>query len=77
MNQGKKGGFRLKWPWNWVVCGLIVTAGWFFIEIFSFLLAALFLWWQKQQNPDAVPEGATDRTRKRLSRLAQKIYKFN
>ena len=70
MDQGN-GGFRLKWPWNWVVCGLFVAAAWYFIGIFSLLLAALFLWWQKKRHPDAVPQGGycLDRTRKRLARL--------
>lgn len=71
MDQGSKGGFRLKWPWNWVVCGVFVAAAWHFIGIFSLLLAALFLWWQKKRHPDAVPQGGycLDRTRKRLARL--------
>ena len=70
MDRGK-GGFRLKWPWNWVVCGVFVAAAWHFIGIFSLLLAALFLWWQKKRHPDAVPQGGycLDRTRKRLARL--------
>ena len=71
MDQGNKGGFHLKWPWNWVVCGVFVAAAWYFIGIFSLLLAALFLWWQKKRHPDAVPQGGycLDRTRKRLARL--------
>ncbi len=71
MDQGNKGGFHLKWPWNWVVCGVFVAAAWHFIGIFSLLLAALFLWWQKKRHPDAVPQGGycLDRTRKRLARL--------
>ena len=71
MDQGSKGGFRLKWPWNWVVCGVFVAATWYFLGIFSLLLAALFLWWQKKRHPDAVPQGGycLDRTRKRLARL--------
>ena len=70
MDRGN-GGFRLKWPWNWVVCGVFVAAAWHFIGIFSLLLAALFLWWQKKRHPDAVPQGGycLDRTRKRLARL--------
>ena len=70
MDRGN-GGFRLKWPWNWVVCGLFVAAAWYFIGIFSLLLVALFLWWQKKRHPDAVPQGGycLDRTRKRLARL--------
>ena len=71
MDQGSKGGLRLKWPWNWVVCGVFVTATWYFLGIFSLLLVALFLWWQKKRHPDAVPQGGycLDRTRKRLARL--------
>ena len=55
MDEQKK--FYLKWPWNWVVCGVFVAAAWHFIGIFSLLLAALFLWWQKKRHPDAVPQG--------------------
>ena len=72
MDQGSKGGFRLKWPWNWVVCGVFIAVAGFFIGyLWSTLLAALFLWWQKQRHPDAVPQGGycLDRTRKRLARL--------
>lgn len=72
MDQGNKGGFRLKWPWNWVVCGVFVAgAGYFIGYLWSALLAALFLWWQKKRHPDAVPQGGycLDRTRKRLARL--------
>ena len=72
MDQGSKGGFRLKWPWNWVVCGVfIAVAGYFIGYLWSTLLAALFLWWQKQRHPNAVPQGGycLDRTRKRLARL--------
>ena len=70
MDRGN-GGFRLKWPWNWVVCGVFVVAAWYLIGIFSLLLAALFLWWQRKRHPDAVPQGGycLDRTRKRLARL--------
>ena len=70
MDQGG-GKFQLKWPWNWLVCGIFVAAAWYFIGIFSLLLAALFLWWQKKRHPDAVPQGGycLDRTRKRLARL--------
>ena len=66
MDQGSKGGFRLKWPWNWVVCGVfIAVAGYFIGYLWSTLLAALFLWWQKQRHPNAVPQGGycLDRTR--------------
>lgn len=72
MDQGSKGGFRLKWPWNWVVCGVFVgVAGYFIGYLWSVLLAALFLWWQKKRHPGAVPQGGycLDRTRKRLARL--------
>lgn len=72
MEQGKKGGFRLKWPWNWAVCGVfVVAAGYFIGYLWSALLAALFLWWQKKRHPDAAPQGGycLDRTRKRLGRL--------
>jgi len=70
MDQGG-GKFQLKWPWNWLVCGIFVAAAWYFIGIFSLLLAALVLWWQKKRHPDAVPQGGycLDRTRKRLARL--------
>lgn len=69
--MGEKKKFHLKWPWNWLLCALIVAAGWWFIGIFSLLLAALFFWWQKKRDPGAVPEGGycLDRTRKRLARL--------
>ncbi|USF27219.1 hypothetical protein N510_002165 [Firmicutes bacterium ASF500] len=75
MDRGN-GGFRLKWPWNWVVCGVFVVAAWYLIGIFSLLLAALFLWWQKKRHPDAVPQGGycLDRTRKRLARLVWSLF---
>ncbi|NBI09263.1 hypothetical protein D1641_04420 [Colidextribacter sp. OB.20] len=72
MDQGNKGGFRLKWPWNWVACGVfVVGAGYLIGYLWSALLAALFLWWQKKRHPDEAPEGGycLDRTRKRLARL--------
>lgn len=72
MDQGSKGGFRLKWPWNWVVCGVfVVGAGYFIGYLWSALLAALFLWWQKKRHPGETPQGGycLDRTRKRLARL--------
>ena len=70
MDQGGK-KFQLKWPWNWLACGLFVAGAWWFLGIFSVLLAALFLGWQKKRHPDAVPQGGycMDRTRKRLARL--------
>lgn len=76
MDQGSKGGFHLKWPWNWVVCGVFVAAAGYFIGyLWSALLAALFLWWQKKRHPDAIPQGGycLDRTRKRLGRLLWSI----
>ena len=72
MDQGGKTGFRLKWPWNWLLCGVfVVVAGYFIGYLWSVLLAVLFLWWQKKRHPDAVPQGGycLDRTRKRLARL--------
>ena len=72
MAQGGNGKFQLKWPWNWLVCGIfVVGAGWFIGYLWSALLAAAFLWWQKKQHPDQVPQGGycLDRTRKRLARL--------
>ena len=71
MDQGGKKGFQLKWPWNWLAGGVFIVATWWFIGIFSILLVALFLWWQKKRHPDAVPQGGycLDRTRKRLGRL--------
>lgn len=71
MDQGN-GRFRLNWPWNWVVCGVFVAgAGYFIGYLWSALLAALFLWWQRKRHPGAVPQGGycLDRTRKRLARL--------
>lgn len=73
MDSEEKHGFRLKWPWNWVACGVfIVAAGYFIGYLWSALLAALFLWWQKKRRPGTVPQGGycLDRTRKRLARLA-------
>jgi len=72
MDSENKRGFSLKWPWNWVACGVfIVAAGYFIGYLWSALLAALFLWWQKKQHPNTVPQGGycLDRTRKRLARL--------
>lgn len=72
MDQGSKGGFRLKWPWNWVVCGVFIVGAEYFIGyLWSALLAALFLWWQKKRHPGEMPQGGycLDRTRKRLARL--------
>ncbi len=71
MDQGN-GRFRLKWPWNWVVCGVfVVVAGYFIGYLWSALLAALFLWWQRKRHPEETPQGGycLDRTRKRLARL--------
>lgn len=71
MEQGEKGPF-LKWPWNWIVCGVFVAAAGYFIGyLWSGLLAALFLWVQKKRHPGAAPQGGycLDRTRKRLGRL--------
>ena len=71
MDRGN-GGFRLKWPWNWVVCGVfVVGAGYFIGYLWSALLAAVFLWWQKKRRPGETPQGGfcLDRTRKRLARL--------
>lgn len=67
----RKGKFELKWPWNWVACGVFIVGTWRFLGIFSILLAALFFWWQKKRHPDQVPQGGycRDRTRKRLARL--------
>lgn len=77
MERGS-GGFRLKWPWNWVACAIFVAAAWWFIGIFSLLLAALFSWWQKKRRPDAAPQGGwcLDRTRKRLARLLWSLLYF-
>jgi len=71
MDSGNKRGFQLKWPWNWLLSGLFILGTWWFLGIFSILLVALFLWWQKKRHPDAVPQGGycLDRTRKRLARL--------
>ncbi len=71
MDSGDKRTVHLKWPWNWVVCGLFILGTWWFLGIFSILLVALFLWWQKKRNPNAAPQGGfcLDRTRKRLARL--------
>lgn len=71
MDRGN-GRFRLKWPWNWVVCGVfVVGAGYFIGYLWSALLAALFLWWQRKRHPGETPQGGycLDRTRKRLARL--------
>ena len=71
MDRGKK-GFELKWPWNWVACGVFVAvAGYWIGYLWSALLAALFLWWQKKRCPGQTPQGGycLDRTRKRLGRL--------
>lgn len=76
MDQGEKGRFELKWPWNWLVCGVLIVAAWQFLGIFSLLLAALFSWWQKKRHPQAVPQGGycLDRTRKRLARLLWALF---
>jgi len=76
--EGKK-GFELKWPWNWLLCGVFVAvAGWFIGYLWSALLAALFLWWQKKRHPNAVPQGGycLDRTRKRLIQLVWALLCF-
>ena len=78
MDEQKK--FYLKWPWNWVVCGVfVVGAGYFIGYLWSALLAALFLWLQKKRHPGEVPQGGycLDRTRKRLARLVwSALYLF-
>lgn len=71
MDRGN-GRFRLKWPWNWVVCGVfVIVAGYFIGYLWSALLAALFLWLQRKRHPGETPQGGycLDRTRKRLARL--------
>lgn len=71
MDQGN-GRSRLKWPWNWVICGVfVVGAGYFIGYLWSALLAALFLWWQRKRHPGEAPQEGwcLDRTRKRLGRL--------
>ena len=72
MDQEKRSGFQLKWPWNWVVCGVFVAAAGYFIGyLWSTLLAALFLWLQKKRRPGQPPQGGycLDRTRKGLAKL--------
>ena len=72
MARDPDGKFFLKWPWNWLVCGLFVAgAGALIGYLWSGLLAALFLWLQRRRYPSAVPQGGycLDRTRKRLARL--------
>ena len=72
MDRRPDGKFFLKWPWNWLACGLfVVGAGVFIGFLWSGLLAALFLWVQRRLHPGTVPQGGycLDRTRKRLARL--------
>ncbi len=71
MDSGNKRGLQLKWPWNWVLCGLFLLGTWWFLGIFSILFVSLFLGWQKKRHPKAAPQGGCclDRTRKRLARL--------
>ena len=80
MDQEKRSGFQLKWPWNWVVCGVFVAAaGYFTGYLWSTLLAALFLWLQRKRRPGQPPQGGycLDRTRKRLARLVwSALYLF-
>ena len=72
MAQGPERKIFLKWPWNWLVCGLFfVGAGALIGYLWSGLLAAGFLWVLGRRHPNAVPQGGycLDRTRKRLARL--------
>jgi len=71
MDSGNKQNFQLKWPWNWVVCGLFILGTWRFLGIFSILIVVLFFYIQKKRHPDTVPQGGycLDRTRRRLFRL--------
>ena len=72
MAQGPGRKIFLKWPWNWLVCGLFfVGAGALIGYLWSGLLAAGFLWVLGRRHPNAVPQGGycLDRTRKRLARL--------
>lgn len=61
----KKGGF-LRWPWNIVVCVLLLAAlRLFAIPVILFLLAV-----QRKNNPHGAEEGyCLSRTRKRISRV--------
>ena len=72
MDREDREGPWLKWPWNWLLCGVAVVGGGYFIGyLWSAGLAALFLWWQKKRHPGRAPQGGycLDRTRKRLARL--------
>lgn len=70
--DGKKEKHRgLGWPWNLIVgAGIVLALGYWIGYLWSGLLAAAFLAWQKKRNP-GMPEGGycLERTRKRLSHL--------
>ena len=58
--------FYLKWPWDVVVCILLVML----LRIFAIPVILIILWWNKKQQPDGPEEGyCLQRTRSRLTGL--------
>ena len=58
--------FYLKWPWDVVVCILLVML----LRIFAIPVILLILWWNKKQQPYGPEEGyCLQRTRSRLTGL--------
>jgi len=76
MDSENKRNFQLKWPWNWVICGLFILGAWSFLGIFGVGLVTLFFHVQKKRHPDAVPQGGycLDRTRKQIARLGWSLF---
>ncbi len=66
MNQKKKTEFFLRWPWNVLVCILLVVA----LGIFSIPVILLLMKLQRSGNPHGAAEGyCLSRTRKQLPEL--------
>lgn len=56
----------LRWPWNVVVCLVLVVV----LRIFAIPVILLIMWWNKKQQPDGPEEGyCLQRTRGRLTGL--------
>ncbi|MEY8339100.1 hypothetical protein AALB16_13970 [Lachnospiraceae bacterium 62-35] len=71
MNEQKSGRGIIPWPWNLAVCVVIVLGtGYWIGYLFSALLGAAFLAWQRKLQP-GMPEGGycLEKTRKRISYL--------
>lgn len=71
MKESKKGRFALRWPWNVVVCVILVAVlGYFIGYLWSVLLGAAFLSWQKKMSPGMPENGyCMEKVHARLAKL--------